>query len=160
MAGAVINCKKCNKIFQKRISDLCPACILVEEEQFKVLYRALQKSASQGGIAIEELSNEVEIPVEDIERFYLEGRLSTAGSLLKFQCQTCGVMMAAHERKGRFCHKCSEYTASKAGVEVKSTNQLEKASMEERQRQERLALLKKNQPQKPTERRFGVGRNR
>ena len=69
MSLSLANCKKCKKVFQKRLSDLCPDCITVEEEQFKALYRALQKYREYG-VAIEELSNEVGIPVSDIEEFY------------------------------------------------------------------------------------------
>jgi hypothetical protein len=155
MAAAVANCSKCNKIFQKILSDLCPTCIQLEEEQFTLLYRALQKSAAHGGIAIETLSADLGIPVEDIERFYLEGRLSTAGIFLKFSCQGCGLVVGDMARKGRYCLKCSEMTATKAGVEVKSRQELEKEDAKEAARQKQLALLKKNQPTDNNTQRFG-----
>lgn len=160
MAGAVINCRKCGKVFQKRATDLCPVCIQLEEEQFKILYRSLQKSASNGGIAIEELSVEVGISVEDIERFYRDGRLSTAASYLKLPCQACGVVMNEIDRRGRYCIKCSEIAATKAGVEVKSLQQLEKADEAERQRQQQLAMLKKHQTADKGVRKFGSNRRR
>ena len=79
---SVANCKTCGKVFQKRISSFCPDCIEVEEQRFRNLYRALQATASKGGIPIEELAHEVEMTVDEIEGYYLEGRLGTAGILL------------------------------------------------------------------------------
>jgi hypothetical protein len=160
MRATISNCKKCGKIFQRRATEVnCYNCIKHEEEQFTRLYRTLQKSASNGGIAIEELSAEVEVPVEEIERFYWEGRLSTAGVFLKMTCQACGVMTNEAERRGRYCLKCSEMAATKAGVEIKSVQELDKAEAEAQHRQKQLALLKKNQPSDKTTRRFGLSRH-
>lgn len=162
MSLVIFNCKRCGKVFQKRLSEMCPDCITLEEEQFKQLYRTLQKSATQGGIAIEELSAQVGVPVEEIERFYWEGRLSTAATYLKTQCHACGVTVRELERKGRYCLKCSEQTANKAGVEIKSIRDLEKAEEEARKQEQMQALLKKQQASASTrynapgfERKFG-----
>ncbi|HEY9745212.1 MAG TPA: hypothetical protein V6C99_03225 [Oculatellaceae cyanobacterium] len=160
MQATLCNCKRCGKIFQRRALDICTDCVKQEEEQFTLLYRTLQSSAANDGIAIEELSAEVGIPVEQIERFYWEGRLSTAGIFLKMPCQACGVMTKEVDRKGRYCLKCSELAATKAGVEIKSLQELEKAEAEERRRQQQLAMLKKNQSTDKTIRRFGVRRLR
>lgn len=159
MAGAVANCKKCGMIFQKVSNDFCSKCAKQEEEQVMALYRALQNSEAQGGIAIDELSSELGVPVDDIERFYREGRLSTAGIFLKFSCQGCGVMTGEIGRRGRYCLKCSEMAANKAGVEVKTIQALNKAQAQEQMRQQQLALLKKNQPAPEGMRKFG-GRQR
>jgi hypothetical protein len=157
MQVAIGNCKKCGKIFQKKTTEVsCYDCLKQEEEQFTLLYRTLQKSGTQGGIAIEALSAEVGVPVEEIERFYREGRLSTAGIFLKIPCQACGVMTTEVERRGRYCVKCSEMAANKAGVEIKSVQELDKAEAEEAKRQKQLAMLKKNQP--TDGRRFGGSR--
>ena len=140
----VINCKKCSKIFEKRLSDLCADCLKIDDENFRTLYRLLQKSATMGGVAISDLSDEVGIPVEEIEQMFLEGRFSTAGAMLKFPCQTCGVLVGSWQRKGRFCISCSEKTAQQAGVEVKSKTALLKQAEEEHQQQQQAALLRKN----------------
>ncbi|MCE3236301.1 MAG: hypothetical protein K0Q50_2492, partial [Vampirovibrio sp.] len=34
MVGTVMNCKKCNKIFQQRLHPICPACLQREDQQF------------------------------------------------------------------------------------------------------------------------------
>jgi hypothetical protein len=160
MVGAVINCKRCNKIFQKVANyDNCPACIRLEEEQVTQLYRRLQKSSSQGGITIEELSAEMDISVEEIERYYLEGKLTTGGMFLKTTCQGCNATIREIQRKGRFCVTCSEDTANKAGVEVKYMQTIQKEEEAERRRQEQMLLLKKNQPTKDQPRKFGFTRS-
>lgn len=160
MQVAISNCKKCGKVFQRKANEVsCYECVKQEEEQFTLLYRTLQKSASQGGIAIEELSAEVGVSVEEIERFYWEGRLSTAGIFLKMTCQACGVMTKEADRRGRYCLKCSEMAANKAGVEIKTVQELDKAEAEEQRRQKQLSMLKKNQPADKNARRFGVSRH-
>ena len=143
---ALANCKKCSKIYEKRLSDLCPVCLEVDEENFRNLYRRLQKSASQGGIPITELANEVGVSVEEIEQIYLDGRFGTAGAMLKVPCINCSIMVGATQRKGRFCNACSEKTAQKAGVEIKSKQALEKEKQEELLREQQAGLLRKNRP--------------
>lgn len=160
MAPVVVNCRKCKKIFQKRLADICPECVRVEEEQFTVLYRTLQKSASQGGILIDDLAADVGMSVEDIERFYLEGRLSTAGIYLKMQCQACGMVMRDLDRRGRYCVKCSETTANQAGVEVKSIQELEKQEKQAQEQAQRMGLLKRSQAAERATRKFGAYHSR
>jgi hypothetical protein len=144
MSGSVINCKKCNKIFQKRLHPICPECFKLEEEQFTLLYRQLQASAANGGIDINVLAETVGIPQEDIEKFYLEGRLSTAGLYLRMPCQACGAMCGEQERKGRYCNTCSEVTANKAGVEVKPIQEIRKEEEQMQKLEAQSALLKQN----------------
>lgn len=159
---SVSNCKCCGKVFQKRLSDLCPACIEAEDQKVRKLYRAIQGSASRGGIPIEELAHQVGMTADEIEAYYLEGRLGTASTLLKFSCQGCGVMIGELQRKGRFCISCSEKTASQAGVSVRSKQELEKREREEQKKMEQLALLKKHNSSRgsASPRRFGMTRQR
>lgn len=139
------NCKQCNKIFKKRLSDLCVDCLQKSEDDFHLVYRILQKSGSVGGIAIEELAHESNISVDTIEEYYMEGRLGTASNYLKFQCQACDVLVGALQRKGRFCNACSEKTAVQAGVQIKSKQDIDKkdqAVMLKLEQQEFLNNLK------------------
>jgi hypothetical protein len=162
MAGPVVNCKRCNKIFQKMAtSDNCPACIRLEEEQVTQLYRRLQKSANDGGITLEALSAELDIPAEEIERYYLEGKLTTGVMFLKTTCQGCNATIREIQRKGRFCVNCSEDVANKAGVEVKYLQSIQKEEEAERRRQEQMSLLRKSQSVKVREqpRKFGFSRS-
>jgi hypothetical protein len=148
MGGLVINCKKCNKIFQQRLHPICPECVKLEESQLQSMYRILQESASSGGVAIDTLSEMVGMPQEDIEKHYLEGHLSTAGIFLQMPCQACGGMFGEKDRRGRYCVKCSEITANKAGVEVRPLQEIRKEE-EEVQRREKQESVLKPSPVKP-----------
>lgn len=160
MAGPVVNCKRCHKIFQKMAtSDNCQACVRLEEEQVTQLYRRLQKSADDGGITLQALSAELDIPTEDIERYHLEGKLTTGVMFLKTTCQGCNITIGENQRKGRFCLTCSEDTANKAGVEVKYLQSIKKEEEAERRRQEQINLLRKSQPVKEQPRKFGFTRS-
>lgn len=144
MVGTVMNCKKCNRIFQQRLQPICPECIRLEEEQLTTLYRLLQSSASTGGLDINTLAIKIGMTEENIEKLYMEGRLGTAGLYLKMPCQACGSMCGEAQRRGRFCYSCSELTASRAGVEVKSIRDLQRENAEEQRRQQQETLLKEN----------------
>lgn len=144
MSASLANCRKCKKLYQKRLADICQECTREEEERFVLLYRTLQESAAQGGMEIKTLSDKVDVPVEDIERFYLEGRLSTAGIYLKFPCQTCGAMTSSSNRKGRFCNPCSDTNATKAGVEVRSIQEIFREDEKRRLQEEYQSLLKQS----------------
>ena len=137
------NCKSCKKLFQKRIHDLCTDCIQVDEERFQTLYRRLQKSGATGGVEIVQLAGELDIPCEEIEKFYLAGRLGTAGVFLKFNCQTCGTMMTEVIRRGRYCVSCSAKNSSEAGVEVKSIQDITRQDERERLLREYQDMLRK-----------------
>lgn len=144
MVGTVMNCKKCNKIFQQRLHPICPACLQREDQQFTNLYRLLQNSAGFGGIDINTLAVRVGMSADQIEKWYMEGRLSTAGLFLKMPCQSCGSMCGEHQRKGRYCLKCSEMTANQAGVEVKTVQELQREEADEQRRLQQESLLRQN----------------
>ncbi len=142
-AGEILNCKKCNKIFQRRLGDVCSDCVQMEEQHFKIIYRALQKHASTGGVSLIALSEQTGISQDIIEVMYLEGRLTTAGAYLKMPCQGCARLTSEKERRGRYCFACSESTANQAGVEVKSIQMLQREEEERLRRQEQLKILKR-----------------
>jgi hypothetical protein len=124
MSLNVANCKRCNRIFQRRLGELCADCLRQQDEQCSRVCQALLDSAREGGVALEDLAALVEVATEDIEKLYMEGRLGNAGVYLKKPCHACGVLTGETERKGRYCLKCSEQTANKAGVEVKPIHEL------------------------------------
>lgn len=155
MGGMVNNCKKCNKLFQQIRLPFCPECARVEEEKFSGLYRTLQKSATSGGLSIDALSAQVNVPVEEIERYFLEGSLGTAGIYLMINCQACGMSCNAHQRLGRYCVNCSEETATKAKVEVYSVHELNKRHADNQRREQQAEMLKQNQAKRSNYSKFG-----
>lgn len=155
MGGIVSNCKKCNKIYQKLRQPYCQDCAKLEDEKFSCLYRTLQKSAADGGISIDTLSVIMDISVEEIERYFLEGTLGTAGIYLQINCQGCGVKCNANQRLGRYCVTCSEQTANKAKVSVHSLQDLNKRCAENQRRNQQSEMLKDNQAKRSAYSKFG-----
>ncbi len=160
--SGIVNCKRCNKIFKKMVSEICPTCVEKENEQFQKMFRLLQSSQPHGGILIEDLSEQVGIPIEVIEEYYFEAKLGTAGLFLKFKCRACSEVLDENNRKGRYCIPCSNAVSNKAGVKVRSLQDIER---EERRAKDIIQLPsgKQNveQPvESPLPRRAGFLRNR
>ena len=155
MDARVANCKKCNKVFQQFRQPYCTDCAKVEDEKFSVLYRILQNSAVKGGISIDALSAETEIPVEDIEKYFVEGRFGTATPYLQIFCQECGIRCTTIQRLGRYCIACNELTAAKAKVTVKSLHALNKLQSEAETLEQQAELLRVNQAKRAYYGKFG-----
>ncbi len=160
--STIANCKRCNKLFKKTISDSCPPCAETENQQYQQMFRMLQNSKSQGGILIDDLSAKVGMPIEIIEEYYFEAKLGTAGLFLKFKCRSCSEVIGEENRKGRYCLSCSNELSDKAGVQVRSRQSIEKAEAEakeiiqlpsDKQKQEQAARPRPS-------RRAGFTRNR
>jgi|GEM_PF-2273438 len=112
MSISVSNCKKCQRVFQRLASDYCPSCKIQDDETCRAVYKELERASKEGGVEIERLAERLNISVEDIEKYYFEGRLSKMGTLLKIPCQSCKKLTSELERKGYFCLVCYEKAAS------------------------------------------------
>jgi hypothetical protein len=155
MGATVTNCKRCNKVFQQVRQPLCPDCARIEDEKFSALYCTLQDSALKGGIAIDVLARQVKAPVEEIERYFLEGNFGTAGLFLNIYCQGCGLLCNANQRLGRYCVPCSESTAQKAGVEVQNLRDLIKRQVDQENREQQERMRRENQERRANYGKFG-----
>ena len=155
MSVTVVNCKRCNRVFQFIWQPFCPECSKIEEDRFSRLYRTLQSSASNGGMSVDALSEETEIDTEDIERYFIEGNLGTAAIYLHIPCQGCGVICTALQRLGRYCLNCSETTANQAGVKVKSMRELNKIHAKTELREKHAEFLRQNQDRRFINNTFG-----
>jgi len=113
----------------------------IENEQFQKLFKTLQGTKNAGGIMITDLSALLDISIDDIEEHYWTGRLGTAGTLLKFECQQCKVELNEMNRRGRYCMNCSDEISAKAGVQVKSLQQIERTEEKEAARQRDIQQL-------------------
>ena len=116
MSISVSNCKKCQRVFQRIASDYCYACKTQDDEACRAVYNELEKISKEGGIDTESLSKKLNISVEDIEKYYFEGRLSKMGGLLKIPCQSCKKLTTELERKGYFCLACYEKASSSGSI--------------------------------------------
>lgn len=146
---SVINCKKCNKVFKKQLSDYCPICIGERSELFTRLYRTIQHSEKDGGIAITELAQQEQTTVEEIETFYLDGKFGTAAMFLKIHCQNCKAVVGIHERTARYCIHCGGETAQKAGVQIRSLQEIREEEQQVKRQQDAAKLLSTAKPPPP-----------
>lgn len=98
----VINCKKCNRLFQYVAGRrICPACKDEEEKEFKKLKDYLYDHPKATML---EISEATEISVSTIQHYLREGRLIiTNDSPLGIECEKCG----AEIKTGRFCERCA-----------------------------------------------------
>ena len=106
---AIINCRKCHKVFEafSGFSSVCPQCIVKEEEDFK---RVKSFVWDHPGVTVDEVSQICDVSPHDVREWLREERLSlkegVAAGLLT--CDICGKPILA----GRLCEKCREKARS------------------------------------------------
>jgi len=94
-------CLRCEKLFNKVKLAVCQPCEIEEDKEI-FLVRAYMRD--HPGLTLEQVSNELNIYLEDIERWIIEKRLTVEikqGAALK--CLLCGASIIT----GRVCLPCS-----------------------------------------------------
>ncbi len=95
-------CVRCGKLFNRVKLTVCPPCELEEEKEILAVQVYMR---DHPGESLEEVSNALNIYLDDIERWIAEKRLSVVsieGTAIK--CIMCGVPIIT----GRICARCSE----------------------------------------------------
>lgn len=80
------NCKDCGKVFQKTITDSCPACVKKKNDNIAKIDSYAFKNRD---FTLEELSKKTDISVDDIRKLLAEGKINSIKSL-KTKCEMCG----------------------------------------------------------------------
>ncbi|HOQ16714.1 MAG TPA: winged helix-turn-helix transcriptional regulator [Defluviitaleaceae bacterium] len=98
----VINCKKCNRLFQYIGGRMiCPVCHEEEEQEFKLLKEYLYEHPKATMV---EVSQATGVSVTAIRHYLREGRLIiTNDSPIGIECEKCGIEI----KTGRFCERCA-----------------------------------------------------
>jgi len=100
--GNLSNCSRCNKLFIKVNSDICPACYKALDEEYQICAEYIKEHKL---VSVYEVSDATGVTVKQIIRFIKEGRISIADSPnLGYPCETCGTII----NEGKLCKKCSE----------------------------------------------------
>lgn len=100
--GDLSNCSRCDRLFIKVNSDICPACHKVVDEEYRICADYLREHKL---VSLYELSDATGVTVKQIIRFIKEGRISIADNPnLGYPCETCGTIIT----EGKLCKKCSE----------------------------------------------------
>jgi hypothetical protein len=95
-------CARCGKLYNRVKLTVCPPCELEEEKEILTVQVYMR---DHPGESLEDISNTLNIYLEDIERWIAEKRLSVVsieGTTIK--CFICGVPIVT----GRVCIRCSE----------------------------------------------------
>jgi len=99
---ALTNCERCNRVFNKLSSSLCPACVEEEEKDFHVVNEALRARPDQ---TIEELAETTGVSKKTILRLLKDERIASNANVVGVTCGKCGA--PAISRSVRLCHKCA-----------------------------------------------------
>ena len=98
------NCRKCRRIFPYIAGvQICEACKKEEDKLFERIWKFLRDNP---GVSMRAVSEELEVPYEQLMRYLKEGRLQIKnpdGSVVLF-CEKCGEIIKA----GRICEVCEK----------------------------------------------------
>ena len=97
----VKNCKICKRLFNALSGQkICPTCLNKLEDKFKEVKEYIRENKN---CTINEVSEQMEIPVHQIKQWIREERLTfSEDSVGGIECEKCGTFI----RAGRYCAKC------------------------------------------------------
>lgn len=121
------NCPQCGKIFAYVRTNLCPACVQKDEEEFRTVRTFIAKNP---GINLVTVSEETGISEEKIIRYLKEGRIlnANANTKIMIECEVCGTLIT----QGRYCKSCSDKLT--AGLKKSIETENKKVQAEEEQK--------------------------
>ena len=106
-------CIRCDKLYSKVRFPVCPQCEAAEEKEIFEVQRFLRDNPDS---SLMEVSDQLDIFLDDIERWIEESRLTVAiNSRAAIGCAICGASIVS----GRVCAACRERLGVKtAGTHV------------------------------------------
>lgn len=106
----VRNCKGCGKLFNYLSGPpLCPSCAQALDLKFEEVKEYIYDHPRCG---IQEVSEEMNVPVAQIKQWIREERLAFAeDSMIGLECELCGVTI----KTGRYCKSCKDRLAKGLG---------------------------------------------
>lgn len=98
-----MTCKLCKRLFNYISGDrLCPNCQKEMEDKFADVKEYIY---THHNATIQEVSKELEVPVQQIQKWIRDERLSLSEeSPFSIQCESCGAAI----KTGRFCNNCKK----------------------------------------------------
>lgn len=111
------NCPQCGKIFAYVRTNLCPACVQKDEDEFRKVRTFIAKNP---GVDIVTVSEETGVDEEKIVRYLKEGRIlnSSPNTKINIECELCGVLIP----QGRYCKACTEKLTSGLKKTIETEN--------------------------------------
>ena len=99
---ALANCERCNGIFNRVSTPLCPSCIEQEEQDLQTVNTALRE---QPGQTVEELAQSTGVSKRTILRLIKCERIASDATLAGVKCGKCGA--PAISLSTRLCQRCA-----------------------------------------------------
>lgn len=123
----VRNCKNCGRLFNyvggTSYKNLCPACIDLLEDKFQEVKKYVQDNPH---CTINQISDEMDVPVRQIERWIRDERLCFADdSPIGIACERCGKMI----KTGRYCDMCKNEIGNQMSSLYKAVDTKERRGM-------------------------------
>ncbi len=116
--GELDNCVRCDKLFVKTTSSVCPDCIKEEDKAFRIVYNYL-KIRKNREAKIAQIIEETGVEEDLIMKFVKEKRLRPSQfPNLNYKCEQCGDPI----QEGKICSNC----ASKFNTDLQHEAELEK----------------------------------
>ncbi|BBF44815.1 flagellar protein [Lachnospiraceae bacterium KM106-2] len=103
----VRNCRNCGKLFNYLTGvPICPACQRQLEDKFAEVKQYIYDNP---GASVNQVSDEMEVTVQQIRRWIREERLTfSEDSSVGIECENCGKLI----KTGRFCKECKDKLAN------------------------------------------------
>ncbi|MDX8044594.1 TIGR03826 family flagellar region protein [Gracilibacillus sp. S3-1-1] len=123
------NCIRCDKVFVKTTSSVCPECIKEEEKQFQIVYKFLKKRENRQA-TIPEIVEATGVKEDIILQFVRDNRLRTSHfPNLAYPCERCETPIT----KGKLCSNCQGELTSDLNyaAEVERVKQKNEAKVNE-----------------------------
>jgi hypothetical protein len=109
---ALANCKKCNKLFNKVLVDICEECIKEEEKALSTVQHFLRDNPRSTALQIAEKTGVTAARILQFARERKINLASTEGGKTIFKCQFCGCEI----NSGKVCSSCMGKLGDKTGM--------------------------------------------
>lgn len=104
---ALSNCKKCGKLFQKNIRDICDTCYELQNKLINDICQFVLNS-DNNFVTREEIMTQFKISPKDFENFFLSGKFVSISDKLKLKCIRCSNEFIAGRKASFICDNCAK----------------------------------------------------
>ncbi|MEM0951407.1 MAG: hypothetical protein AAGI66_04585 [Cyanobacteria bacterium P01_H01_bin.74] len=139
---AVVNCKKCNKLFKQTTVALCSDCQKWSVDEKNLLLDYINKNP---GLSVREIAEACSLDIKELEQKVFSGSLGPTTAKISFFCKSCKVPVKYTDLKGQFCEICAEEMESPRIKESKSQEKEIKPVKRIAQSEEKESRIETNQ---------------
>jgi flagellar operon protein (TIGR03826 family) len=115
---SLANCSRCGKVYPKAqgASDICPACIKNDEDNFSKVFHFFSDRPSA---TAQEIAQATEVDIKEIYRYVRENRLRLVKADTGCNCESCGIPIS----EGKICEKCRQKLSEEMKTEIDKMKQ-------------------------------------